>query len=90
MAIPDEHKWRYVFHFTDIENLDSIIKHGLLCPNVKNENGIEHKKIANDHSGTPFTHGSDSGAWWERSRLCAILFLVGKPYAAIEVAPKEC
>lgn len=47
MAIPDEHKWRYIFHFTDIENLDSIIKNGLLCTNVKNEKGIQHKNIAN-------------------------------------------
>lgn len=47
MAIPDEHKWRYIFHFTDIENLDSIIKHGLLCTNVKNALGIKHKNIAN-------------------------------------------
>ena len=47
MAIPDEHKWRYIFHFTDIENLDSIIKNGLLCTNVKNALGIKHKNIAN-------------------------------------------
>ena len=47
MAIPDEHKWRYIFHFTDVHNLDSIIKNGLLCTNVKNEKGIQHKNIAN-------------------------------------------
>lgn len=47
MAIPDEHKWRYLFHFTDVHNLDSIIKNGLLCTNVKNEKGIQHKNIAN-------------------------------------------
>ena len=47
MAIADEHKWRYIFHFTDIHNLDSIIKNGLLCTNVKNKNGIKHKNIAN-------------------------------------------
>lgn len=47
MAIAKQHKWRYIFHFTDIHNLDSIIKHGLLCPNVKKEKGIEHKNIAN-------------------------------------------
>ena len=47
MAIPDEHKWRYIFHFTVIENLDSIIKNGLLCTNVKNALGIKHKNIAN-------------------------------------------
>ena len=47
MAVPDEHKWRFLFHFTDIHNLDSIIKNGLLCTNDKNENGIMHKNIAN-------------------------------------------
>lgn len=47
MAVADEHKWRYIFHFTDIHNLDSIIKNGLLCTNVKNEKGIKHKNIAN-------------------------------------------
>lgn len=47
MAIPEEHSWRYIFHFTDIRNLDSIIKHGLLCTNLKNEQGIKHQNIAN-------------------------------------------
>lgn len=47
MALPDEHKWRYIFHFTDIENLDSIIKNGLLSTNAKNALSIKHKNIAN-------------------------------------------
>ena len=47
MTIPDNHKNRYSFHFTDIHNLDSIIKNGLLCTNDKNEKGIKHKNIAN-------------------------------------------
>lgn len=47
MAIPEQHKWRYIFHFTDIHNLDSIIKNGLLCPNEKKKKGITHKNIAN-------------------------------------------
>lgn len=47
MAIPDDHKWRYIFHFTDIHNLDSIVKNGLICPNIKKERGIKHKNIAN-------------------------------------------
>ena len=46
MAVPDEHKWRFLFHFTDIHNLDSIIKNGLLCTNDKNEKGIMHKNKA--------------------------------------------
>jgi len=47
MAVAAQHKRRYIFHFTDIRNLDSIIKHGLLCPNLKKERGIKHKNIAN-------------------------------------------
>lgn len=47
MTIPDNHQNRYIFHFTDIHNLDSIIKNGLLCTNDKNEKGIKHKNIAN-------------------------------------------
>lgn len=47
MAIAQEYKWRYIFHFTDIHNLDSIIKNGLLCTNVKEIKNISHKNIAN-------------------------------------------
>lgn len=47
MAIPDIHRQRYIFHFTDIRNLDSIIKNGLLCTNEKNSRGIKHEDIAN-------------------------------------------
>ena len=47
MPIPVNHSHRYIFHFTDIRNLDSIIKNGLLCTNLKNEKGIEHHNIAN-------------------------------------------
>ena len=47
MVVPLEHKWRYFFHFTDIRNLGSIIKNGLLSTNKKNALGIEHQNIAN-------------------------------------------
>lgn len=47
MAIPDIHKGKYIFHFTDARNLDSIIKYGLLCTNEKNKQGIKHQNIAN-------------------------------------------
>ena len=47
MTIPSEYRWRFIFHFTDLHNLDSIIKNGLLCTNVKNKKGIQHKNIAN-------------------------------------------
>lgn len=47
MAVLQDHNWRYIFHFTDIRNLDSIIKNGLLCTNTKNTLNISHKNIAN-------------------------------------------
>ena len=47
VAIPDNHKVKYIFHFTDVRNLDSIIKKGLLCTNEKNKQGIKHQNIAN-------------------------------------------
>ena len=47
MTISNKYSGRYIFHFTDMSNLDSIIKNGLLCTNVKNKKGIIHKNIAN-------------------------------------------
>lgn len=47
-VIPEEHKWRYFFHMTDIDNLESILEHGLLCTNEKNRLGIKHTNIANN------------------------------------------
>ncbi len=40
MIVPDIHKGKYIFLFTDLRNLDSIIKNGLLCTNEKNKQGI--------------------------------------------------
>ena len=37
----------YFYHFTHIDNLESIIKNGLLCTNKKNELGISHYNVAN-------------------------------------------
>lgn len=48
MEIPDKYKGKYFFHFTHIENLDSIVKHGLLSTNEKNKQGIEHKNVASE------------------------------------------
>lgn len=42
-----KYKGKYVYHITSIDNLDSIIKNGLLATNIKNEKGIEHTDIAN-------------------------------------------
>lgn len=47
MAISDTHKGKYIFHFTDLRNLDSIIKNALLSTNEKNKLGIKHHNIAN-------------------------------------------
>lgn len=47
MEIPTEYNWRYIFHFTDIRNLDSIIKNGLLCTNAMIKKGLSHQDIAN-------------------------------------------
>lgn len=46
MNIPTWLKGRYAYHFTLVDNLDSIIKHGLLCTNLKNNQGISHENIA--------------------------------------------
>jgi ssDNA thymidine ADP-ribosyltransferase, DarT len=48
MLIPDEHKSRFIYHFTSIENLPSILEHGLLSYNEKRRLGIEHLSIAED------------------------------------------
>lgn len=47
MPIPKDKSWRYIFHFTDVRNLKSIIQNGLLCTNQMNNNGITHIDIAN-------------------------------------------
>ena len=49
MRIPEDHKWRYLFHFTEVRNLKSIIQNGLLCTNLKNKKGIKHIDIANSN-----------------------------------------
>ena len=46
-GIPQQHAWRYFFHMTDVHNLESIITHGLLSTNKKNDLGIKHVNIAN-------------------------------------------
>lgn len=46
--IPAEYNWRYFFHFTDVRNLESIIKYGILCTNEKERLGIKHHNIANE------------------------------------------
>ena len=47
MSVPQEHKGRYVYHMTHLENLESILQNGLLSTNEKDRLGIDHKNIAN-------------------------------------------
>ena len=47
MAISNIHKGKYIFHFTDLRNLDSIVKNALLSTNEKKRLGIKHHNIAN-------------------------------------------
>jgi putative nucleotidyltransferase with HDIG domain len=46
MRIPQGLRGRYAYHFTLVDNLESIIDSGLLCTNLKNERGISHENIA--------------------------------------------
>ncbi|OPY16697.1 MAG: HD domain protein [Methanomethylovorans sp. PtaU1.Bin073] len=46
MVVPKEYENRSLYHFTHIENLDSILKHGLLSQNEKSKLGINHKDIS--------------------------------------------
>ncbi|KAB1471816.1 type II toxin-antitoxin system toxin DNA ADP-ribosyl transferase DarT [Cronobacter muytjensii] len=45
--IDPQYAGRYVYHFTYIDNLEKIIKNGLLSTNLKSNKGINHKDIAN-------------------------------------------
>lgn len=46
MNIPPHLKGRHAYHFTLLDNLESIIDDGLLCTNLKNELNIAHENIA--------------------------------------------
>ncbi len=48
MAIPANHRWRYAYHFTHINNLESIIENGILSTNIKSNKGISHENIAEE------------------------------------------
>jgi hypothetical protein len=48
MNIPEEYKGRYFYHFTHIDNIESIIRaKGLISTNIKLQNGINHHNVAN-------------------------------------------
>lgn len=47
-SIPENLRNKYFYHFTHIENLESILKNGLLSTNEKIRRGISHTNIANE------------------------------------------
>ncbi|MDY4324205.1 DarT ssDNA thymidine ADP-ribosyltransferase family protein [Pectobacterium sp. CHL-2024] len=48
MAVPDHHRHRNVYHFTSVENLESIIDTGLLSTNQKISRRISHVNVADE------------------------------------------
>jgi len=46
MEFPANLKGRYAYHFTCLDNLESIIENGLLCTNLKNGQNITHHNVA--------------------------------------------
>ena len=49
MMLPNEHKQRFFYHFTHLNNLESIIKNGILSTNEKELHNITHANIANEN-----------------------------------------
>jgi hypothetical protein len=52
MNIPNEYKGKYFYHFTHIDNLDSILKNGFICTNKKNKLKISHTNVASENIQT--------------------------------------
>ncbi len=48
MEIPIAHKRKYFYHFTHIENLESIVKNGLLSINTMTQLGLNHVNVASE------------------------------------------
>ncbi|ALL06229.1 hypothetical protein AQ505_12440 [Pedobacter sp. PACM 27299] len=44
--IPAKYAYRYMYHFTHIDNLPAILEHGLLCTNEKVARGLLHFNVA--------------------------------------------
>ncbi len=44
--IPAAYTQKFFYHFTHIDNLESILQHGLLCTNEKTASGINHANVA--------------------------------------------
>lgn len=49
MEIPKEYRGKYFYHFTHIDNIESIVNNGILSTNEKKNNGIEHENLANEN-----------------------------------------
>lgn len=49
MNIPAQYKGKYFYHFTHLENIESILENGLLSTNKKNERIIAHIDLANEN-----------------------------------------
>lgn len=47
-SIPESLRSKYFYHFTHIENLESILKKGFLSTNKKDALGLGHKNVANE------------------------------------------
>ncbi|MDF8317552.1 DarT ssDNA thymidine ADP-ribosyltransferase family protein [Serratia marcescens] len=48
MAVPAHHRSRNAYHFTSIENLESIIDNGIFSTNQKIARGIQHVNVAEE------------------------------------------
>ena len=48
MKIPNAYANRFFYHFTHADNIESIVKYGLLSTNEKNRQGITHENLANE------------------------------------------
>ncbi len=46
MSISEKYKGKYFFHFTHLDNLESILSNGLLSTNEKKNRSIEHLDVA--------------------------------------------
>lgn len=49
MDIPNNYKGRCFYHFTHIDNIESIVKYGLLSTNEKFKKNLKHVNLANEN-----------------------------------------
>lgn len=49
MPIPPKHNTRLVYHFTHLDNLPGLLKHGFLSVNEQKGQGINHRSIASQN-----------------------------------------